>query len=62
MTTRGKLIAIEGIDGSGKSTQAAILMSRIVKETGQACVLTAQPSDGPVGRLIRQVLDGEARL
>ena len=45
-------IVFEGIDGSGKSTQAHMLFSWM-KENGVPVILTAEPSDGPIGRKIR---------
>lgn len=45
-------IVFEGIDGSGKSTQARLLADRFKKE-GTDVVLTVEPSDGPIGRFIR---------
>lgn len=45
-------IVLEGIDGSGKSTQARLLAEHFTKE-GTDVVLTAEPSDAPTGRLIR---------
>lgn len=45
-------IVFEGIDGSGKSTQAHMLFSWM-KENGVPVILTAEPSDGPIGRQIR---------
>ena len=42
-TGRGCLIALEGIDGSGKSTQAAYLYERLKKE-GICCELTMEPT------------------
>jgi dTMP kinase len=55
---QGKLIALEGIDGSGTTTQAADLADHL-REAGHAVHVTAEPSDGPVGVLIRRVLRGE---
>jgi len=49
-----RFIVFEGIDGSGKSTQARLLARRLEVE-GIAVVLTAEPSDGPTGRLIRSL-------
>jgi dTMP kinase len=48
----GLFIVFEGIDGSGKSTQAQMLFSWM-KEKGVPVILTAEPSDGPIGRKIR---------
>lgn len=57
---RGRLIALEGIDGSGKSTQAAHLYERLQKE-GVRCELTMEPTNSPIGTLIRRILKGEMR-
>jgi dTMP kinase len=54
---RGKLIVLEGIDGSGTTTQAAMLKKEFV-ERGLPAHVTAEPSNGPVGSLIRQALSG----
>ena len=51
-------IALEGIDGSGKSTQASLLAERL-KQAGRAVHLTAEPTDGPVGKLIRNIFRHE---
>jgi dTMP kinase len=47
---RGRLIALEGIDGCGKSTQARALAKAL------AARLTHEPGATPVGVLLRQVL------
>lgn len=57
---RGRLIALEGIDGSGKSTQAAYLCERLEKE-GICCYRTMEPTDSPIGALIRKILRGEMK-
>jgi dTMP kinase len=51
----GKLIVLEGIDGAGTTTQAA----RLGKHFGERLHVTREPSDGPAGALIRQILRGE---
>ena len=51
---RGLLIAFEGIDGTGKSTQARLLTAAL-KERGYGVVLTREPTDGPWGRKIRAI-------
>jgi len=53
----GKFIVIEGIDGAGSSTQARLLVDWIY-DRGRRGVLTAEPTRGPVGALLRQVLTG----
>ncbi|MDD6265851.1 MAG: dTMP kinase [Clostridia bacterium] len=53
---KGKFIVFEGIDGSGKSTQADRLV-RYLKSKNIKAVVTNEPqSDRPVGMLIRQAL------
>jgi dTMP kinase len=54
---RGNLIVFEGIDGSGTTTQAAELRRRFAAR-GLPATVMAQPSGGPVGMLVRQVLKG----
>lgn len=48
-------VVVEGLDGSGTTTQAELLVERLDRE-GRAALLTREPSDGPVGALIRQML------
>ncbi len=49
---RGWLVAFEGLDGSGKSTQLARLATTL-RAAGRDVVVTREPTDGPVGRRIR---------
>jgi dTMP kinase len=53
----GVLIVLEGIDGAGTTTQAGLLV-RALAERGVAAHATREPSDGPVGRLLREILAG----
>jgi dTMP kinase len=46
-------IVIEGIDGTGKSTQAKRLAEHFIK-LGRTVVLSREPTDGPWGTLLRQ--------
>lgn len=57
----GNFIIFEGIDGSGKSTQAEILAARL-KNEGRAVYLTREPSDGVIGKLLRRALSGELKF
>ena len=57
---KGVFIAFEGIDGSGKGTQISLLMDKIVKK-GVLCYQTCEPSPGPVGSMIRQILTGRMK-
>lgn len=54
---KGKFIVFEGIDGSGISTQTARLRAYLESNNIKA-ILAKEPSEGPVGTLIRQVLSG----
>ena len=56
----GKFIVIEGIDGAGTTTQAKLL-SEWIASRGRKCLLTSEPSQGPVGVLLRQILSGSVR-
>lgn len=57
----GGLIAIEGIDGSGTTTHSRILYERISR-AGARAVLTHEPTDGPIGRIIREALSGRLKV
>ena len=48
-------IVFEGLDGSGTTTQSASLARRL-RERGREVVLTHEPSEGPIGVMIRQAL------
>jgi len=51
----GLFVVVEGIDGSGSTTHAKLL-AKAIKSRGPEVVLTCEPSSGPIGGLIRQVL------
>ncbi len=52
---RGRFVVLEGLDGAGTTTQARLLGERL-RAAGRRVHVTAEPSAGPVGALIRQVL------
>ncbi len=56
---RGRFLVLEGLDGAGTTTQAAVLAARL-RARGRRVHLTAEPSAGPVGRLLRRALRGTA--
>ena len=58
---KGKFIVFEGIDGSGKTTQINLLKQKI-ENTGTKCLEPREPSDGPVGVMIRQCLTGRMKM
>lgn len=51
----GRFLVLEGIDGSGTTTQAAAVAA-ILRSRGHEVVETREPTDGPLGRLIRERL------
>ena len=51
----GLFVVVEGIDGSGSTTHSKLL-AKAIKSRGPEVVLTCEPSTGPIGGLIRQVL------
>jgi len=48
-------IVLEGLDGSGTTTQLALLSRRLTGQ-GRAHAATFEPTDGPVGALLRRIL------
>lgn len=50
-----KFIVLEGIDSSGKSTQASLLQEYFISR-GEKAVISSEPTDGPIGKLIRQAM------
>lgn len=54
-------IAFEGIDGAGTTTQAGLLSERL-KSNKTPFLSTCEPTQEPIGRLIRSVLKGEIHL
>ena len=59
-TRRGTFIVLEGIDGSGTTTQLRLIGDWLARRRVRHH-LTREPSDGPIGMLIRAVLGGRLR-
>jgi dTMP kinase len=58
----GKFVVLEGLDGSGQSTQVKFL-GDFLKEKGQAVVLTKEPTlSSQAGQKIRKVLDEKIKI
>lgn len=58
----GKYVALEGIDGSGKSTQLHLVAEKLRQEKFPV-VLTSEPlTDSVVGKIIREVLSSKVKM
>lgn len=55
---RPPFIVLEGLDGSGTTTQARLLTAHF-ESSGTRAFPTYEPTDGPAGKLIRDVLSGK---
>jgi dTMP kinase len=61
LNKKGTFIVIEGLDGSGKTTQARILAVRLRRSHN--ALYTQEPSHGKIGTFIRErILYGEKRF
>jgi dTMP kinase len=57
---RGVLIALEGVDGAGKTTQALSLAATLAR-FGRRVLFTREPTAGPAGSRLRDYLAGKER-
>lgn len=55
----GKLIAIDGVDASGKQTQTTLLLSRLEKEGREVKMVSFPAYDKPSSILVKMYLNGE---
>lgn len=53
--TRGRFVVLEGLDGAGKSSQAAALAARL-RRRGLEVVSTREPGGAPLSEKIRELL------
>ena len=53
---RGIFLTIEGIDGSGKTTQALLLKDYLKKHKSRQVILTREPGGTKAGEMIRKIL------
>jgi dTMP kinase len=56
MSSRGRFVVLEGTDGSGTTTQCQLLVTTLVG-IGIPAMATREPTRGPVGELLRAVLE-----
>jgi dTMP kinase len=61
LNQKGYLIAIEGIDGSGTSTHSKLLHEFLIQQ-GLNGLLTREPTEGIIGRLIKSALRSECQI
>jgi len=61
VTLRGKFVVLEGLDGAGTTTQASRLAD-VLRARHVPVRVTREPSDGPIGTMVRQVLAGRIVL
>jgi dTMP kinase len=59
--SRGVLVALEGIDGTGKSTQVERLAA-IFREQGYDVLPLREPTDSPWGRRLREAMHARRRV
>ena len=52
---KARFISFEGIDGSGKSTQATLFLDKLIKK-GKQGILVREPGGTPISEAIRHVL------
>jgi len=58
----GKLIVMEGLDGSGQSTQAGLSRDFLIKK-GYQVILTKEPTlNSEAGKKVRQILDKKEKI
>lgn len=53
----GSFIVLEGVDGAGTTTHTRIL-AEALRQRGLPVHTTREPSDGPIGMMLRQILTG----
>ena len=59
--TKNLFIALEGIDGSGKSTQVKLLTKKL-QAAGHKVYATFEPTDSRIGTMIREVFSSKIEL
>lgn len=55
-SSRGRFLVLDGVDGCGKSTQAALLVERLARARAVAPLHLREPGSTPAGERIRAIL------
>jgi len=61
VTPRGLFLAVEGVEGSGKSTQLRML-AEALDSAGHKVTLAREPGGTPLGERVREIVLGDASL
>ncbi len=61
MSGRGRFVVVEGIDGAGTTTQIE-RYAAYLRGKGRRVHVTREPSTGPIGSFVREVMGSRARL
>jgi dTMP kinase len=59
---RGRFVVVEGLDGAGTTTQAQRLAEALRERRGIESELTHEPTNGPIGAVLRQAIEGRVAL
>ena len=59
---RGRFVVVEGLDGAGTTTQAQRLAEALRADRGVEVELTKEPTNGPLGAVLRQAIEGRLTL
>jgi dTMP kinase len=59
---RGRFVVVEGLDGAGTTTQADRLATALRARRGVGVELTKEPTNGPLGAVLRQAIEGRVTL
>ncbi|MEQ1661374.1 MAG: dTMP kinase [Thiobacillus sp.] len=55
MTTPGKFITLDGVDGAGKSTHLSFVVEQL-RQLGREVIVTREPGGTPLGETLRELL------
>ena len=59
MSTKGRFIAVEGLEGAGKSTAMSLIEEQLLSANVKQIIMTREPGGTQTGEVIRKLLKGE---